>query len=108
MKEMRWAGDGRAPTERQEISILHAPHKSHSRGRPLTVSARARLLAGCPILIWWRFFRHAIPGDGKGEKERERRVANDTSIIYAHRQSDFNLAISSLSLSVPVVRFRAG
>ena len=41
------------------------------------------------------------------ERKRERRVANDTSIIYAHRQSDFNLAISPLSLSLPV-RFRAG
>ena len=46
---------------------------------------RSRRSRGVPF--WWRFFRHAILREG----ERERCVANDTSIIYA---TNFNLSSS--------------
>ena len=74
----------------QEISILHAPHKSHS-GRPLTrsLAGGARGVSHSDLVAFLSSWDH-----GRGREGRQTRtadsdrdaspIADDTSIIYAH------------------------
>ena len=63
---------------------------------PLTKAihgGRSAALAGCPILIWWRFFRHAILGEREREREREE-MRRQWCLHHLCTPTDFNLSSS--------------